>query len=314
MCRIVDLPIHKSLVRTNVRFNTQHGTKPKDHDMTGANSAQADFWASDAGYQWIAREATLDAMMAGVLMRVLHHADLQIGAHVLDIGCGTGASCLAAAALVGPTGHVTGVDISAQLLDRARIRATEAGMTNTTFHLADAQTHAFAPASADAIISRFGVMFFEAPTAAFANMASALKPGGRMIFAAWAPAAQIPLFSIPVAAAIARLGKPAPLDPNAPGPMAFQNPERVLQIMDAAGLKNTRCLSETVALTPLGTEAEVAAFTTRVGPASRIMAEFSASEADTAAIEAEVGARFAPYETAQGMRIPCCVHFYCVGT
>ncbi len=279
--------------------------------MTIANTAQADFWASAAGTQWILREATLDTMMAGILNRVLHHAGFQQGEHVLDIGCGTGASCLAAAALVGPKGHVTGVDIAAQLLDRARSRAAEAGASNITLHLADAQTHAFATASVDAIISRFGVMFFEDPIAAFANMALALKPKGRLVFAAWAPPAQVPWFSIPVNVAIARLGKPTPTDPNAPGPMAFQNPERVLKLMDQAGLKNPRCLSETVDLTPPGTLAEVTAFATRVGPASRIMAEFSATDADAAAIEAEIGARFAPYETARGMRVPAGIHFYC---
>ena len=147
--------------------------------MSVANSAQADFWASAAGYQWIAREASLDTMMSGVLARVLHHADLQSGEHVLDIGCGTGASCLAASRLAGNAGHVTGLDIAAQLLDRARSRATDAGARNITFQLADAQTHAFTPASVDAVISRFGVMFFDDPVAAFANMARAIKPGGK---------------------------------------------------------------------------------------------------------------------------------------
>ena len=279
--------------------------------MEQANSAQAEYWASAAGYQWIAREGLMDALLSGVLTRVLHHAGLQDGDHVLDIGCGTGASCLAASHRVGAAGQVTGLDIAAQLLDRARIRATEAGARNITFQLADAQTHAFAPASVDAIISRFGVMFFEDPTAAFASMARALKPGGRLVFAAWAPAAGVPWFSIPVAAAVARVGKPSPMDPNAPGPMAFQTPDRVTQMMAAAGLKNVRCLTETVDLTPTGAFEDIVAFATRVGPASRILAEFSVSDADTAAIEAEVSTQFAPYKTDQGVRIPSDVHFYC---
>lgn len=278
--------------------------------MTPANSAQAEFWASDAGYQWIVREAALDAMMAGVLARVLHHADLKPGEQVLDIGCGTGASCLAASKLVGTSGHVTGVDISAQLLDRARSRATDAGAHNMTFHLADAQTHAFAPASMDALISRFGVMFFEDPVAAFANMAAALKPGGRLAFAAWAPPAQVPWFSIPVSSVVARLGKPAPMDPNAPGPMAFQDPVRVTAMMARAGLHHVECHTEKVDLTPKGPFEEVVAFATRVGPASRIMAEFSATDDDIAAIEADVAKGFAAFNTEQGLRIPCGVQFY----
>lgn len=279
--------------------------------MSQANTAQAEFWASGSGYQWIVQETLMDALLSGVLTRVLHHADLKPGEHVLDIGCGTGASCLAAAGLVGPAGHVTGVDIAAQLLDRAGIRAKEAGLPNTSFVLADAQTHAFAPASVDVIISRFGVMFFEDPVAAFANMAKALKPGGRLVFAAWPPAAQVPWFSIPVGAVIARLGKPAPTDPNAPGPLAFQNADRVTAMMDAAGLANVRCLSETVDLTPKGPLADVVAFAARVGPAARMLAEFSATDADAAAIEAEVSKQLAVYETDNGLRIPAGIHLYC---
>lgn len=279
--------------------------------MTQANAAQAEFWASGSGTQWIAQETLMDALLSGVLTRVLHHSDLQEGEDVLDIGCGTGASCLASAVLVGPAGQVTGVDIAAQLLDRARTRVTEAGLTNITFQLADAQTHAFAPASVDIILSRFGVMFFEDPVAAFSNMAKALKPGGRLVFAAWAPPAQVPWFSIPVSAVIARLGKPAPSDPNAPGPMAFQNPDRVIKLLADAGLKNLRCQTETVDLTPSGPFNEVTSFATRVGPAARIIADFSGTDADTAAIEADVRSKFAAFNTDKGLRIPAGIHLYC---
>ncbi len=281
--------------------------------MADANAAQAEYWASQAGHQWIVREALLDALLLPVLTRMLHHATLQPGDAVIDIGCGTGASCFAAAAAVGPTGRVTGVDIAAQLVDRARIRAADAGIENTRFIVADAQTHAFAPASANVLISRFGVMFFDDPVAAFANMAQALGPGGRLVFAAWPPASQVPWFSIPVAAAVARLGKPAAADPDAPGPMAFQDPERVLAMMADAGLRNARCLSETVDLTPMGTMAEVVTFAARGGPASRVMAEFSATDADIAAIEAAVAKGLAPFATTRGVRIPARVHFYCAG-
>ena len=279
--------------------------------MSDANTAQAEFWASGAGAQWIVREALLDALLSPVLTRVLHHVALMPGEAVLDIGCGTGASCMAAASAVGATGHITGVDIAAQLLDRARSRAAEAGFANTSFVLADAQTHAFAPASVDAMISRFGVMFFEDPVAAFANMAKALKPGGRLVFAAWAPAAQVPWFSIPYAAAVAQLGKPTPADPNAPGPLAFQDVARVTDMMAEAGLQNPRAVCETVQLTPEGPFADIVAFAAQVGPAARIIAEFSATEADAAAIVAAVSRGFAKYQTDQGLRVPAGIHLYC---
>lgn len=281
--------------------------------MSNANSAQADYWASAAGTQWILRETLMDALLSQVLVRVLHHAALRPAEAVLDIGCGTGASCLAAAMAVGPHGHVTGLDIAAQLLDRARARAAVAHLTNTSFVLADAQTHAFAKGSVDVIISRFGVMFFEDPTAAFANMAKALKPGGRLVFAAWAPAAQVPWFSIPVTAAVARLGKPAPSDPNAPGPLAFQDATRVTAMMKTAGLLNPRCLFETVVLTPEGSFNDIASFAARVGPAARIITECSGTDADAAAIETDVKTALAAFKTDHGLRIPCGINFYMAG-
>jgi SAM-dependent methyltransferase len=281
--------------------------------MTDANAAQAEYWGSAAGHQWIAREALLDTMMAGVLDRVLAHAAPQPGMRVLDIGCGTGASTLAAAQRCGPSGHATGVDIAAQLLDRARARAAAAAVSNVSFVLADAQTHDFATGSADMIISRFGVMFFDDPVAAFANMARALKPGGRMVFAAWAPIARVPWFRIPVAAAIARLGKPAPSEPHAAGPMAFQDPDRVCAILEQAGLTQVRCITESITLTPPGTAEQVMTFATEVGPAARIIAEHAASAADIKAIEAEVIAGFAPFQTDQGLRLPVDVHLYGAG-
>ena len=131
-------------------------------------------------------------------------------------------STLAAAIKTGPAGHVTGLDIAEQLLSRARKRSDDAGLRNTSFILADAQTHPFDPESFDAIISRFGLMFFDDPGAAFANMARGLKPDGRLVFPAWAPATENPWFLIPRAAAIARVRKPALADPFAPARLHFR--------------------------------------------------------------------------------------------
>ena len=218
---------------------------------------------------------------------------------------------MAAPRQLGPPGGITCVDIAAQLLDRARIRAAVAGLANAGFVLADAQTHGFAPACVAALMSRFGVMFFEDPVAAFAIMANALKPGRRTVFAAWAPAAQVPWFSNPYAAAVAQLGKPTPADPNAPGPLAFQDVARVTDMMAEAGLQNPRAVCETVQLTPEGPFADVVAFAAQVGPAARIIAEFSATEADAAAIVAAVSRGFAKYQTDQGLRVPAGIQLYC---
>lgn len=281
--------------------------------MSDANSEQADYWSSGSGYQWIAQEAFLDAMMATILDRLLERTDIRPKETVLDIGCGTGASTLAAAIKTGPAGHVTGLDIAEQLLNRARRRSDDAGLRNTSFVLADAQTHPFVPDSFDAVISRFGLMFFDSPVAAFANMAKGLKPNGRLAFAAWGPAAENPWFHIPRDAAIARLGKPAPADPFAPGPLAFHDMERVTKLMEQAGLRGVHGETEIVPMNPRVTAGEAAGMLTRVGTAARIMKEFSATEADVVAIESVVAEAFSKFETGKGISVPATIHFFSAG-
>jgi SAM-dependent methyltransferase len=156
-------------------------------------------------------------------------------------------------------------------------------------------------------------MFFASPVAAFANLARGLKPNGRLVFAAWGPVAGNPWFSIPRDAAIARLGRPAPSDPLAPGPQAFQDMDRVTKLMEQAGLKNVRGETEMVPMTPLVTARKAAETATKVGPAARIMKEFSGTEADAAAIEAAVAAAFAKFETEKGISVPATLNFFSAG-
>jgi SAM-dependent methyltransferase len=281
--------------------------------MPQANTTEVEYWNSESAYQWIAQETFLDATMAEILVRLLERTDIRPNEILLDVGCGTGASTLAAAIKTGPAGHVTGLDIAEQLLNRARQRSDDAGLSNTSFIQADAQTHPFVPESFDAIISRFGVMFFDNPVAAFANMARGLKPEGRLVFAAWGPAAGNPWFYIPRDAAIARLGKPAPADPFAPGPFTLQDVERVTKLLEQAGLKAVRGETEVVQLTPLVNAKEVAKAATSMGPAARIMKEFSGTKADAAAIESAVAEAFSKFETKKGVSIPATINFFSAG-
>ena len=139
------------------------------------NLAQSDYWNSASGKKWIEHEGTLDTAMSGILDLLLRAADLRRGQTVLDVGCGTGASALAAARQVGEAGHVLAVDISQPLLDRAARRAGESACKNVTFKVCDAQSYAFERAHFDRMISRLGVMFFDSPVDAFANIAKALS-------------------------------------------------------------------------------------------------------------------------------------------
>ena len=146
------------------------------------NADQREQWARE-GAQWVAEADRYDAMLESFGAAVLASASLSPGERVADVGCGNGAVTIDAARRVGPNGRALGIDISTPMLDLARRRAMEAGVGNVEFIEADAQVHPFGGGSLDAIVSRFGVMFFDDPEAAFANFASALRPRGRITFA-----------------------------------------------------------------------------------------------------------------------------------
>ena len=269
-----------------------------------ANQDQSDYWSSASGQKWITHEDRLDHLLSGVLDTVIERAAPAQDEHVLDIGCGTGASALRLSALAGPRGHVTAADIAAPLLDRARDRATAAGLTNTTFLLADAQTHAFPPNAADLVFSRFGVMFFNDPITAMTNLRRAVRPGGRLAFICWNSLPENPWFHIPWKAAVARLGRPSDMDPHAPGPMAFRDIDRVTGILRSAGWHTAQGEKIEVPLTPVGMPDDAAALMIRVGPAARIMNEFSATDEDARAIETVCKEALQAYQSQDGLRIP----------
>ena len=190
--------------------------------------------------------------------RLLDRIKPTVGDRVLDIGCGTGALTMDCAVHVGDVGSVTGLDISDVLLARASKRRQHERVAQAEFLLADAQTHPFEPEAFDKVISRFGTMFFSDPVAAFTNMKTALRPGGRLTIVAWAPMADNPWFRIPHDAAVARLGKPSPVADNAPGPLAFQDTDYVLQILRDAGWADVTADVETVQFRHPGSIADVA--------------------------------------------------------
>ena len=108
---------------------------------------------------------------------MLEAAELEPGQRVLDVGCGAGSTTIEAARRVAPTGHAVGIDNSGPALELARVRADASGLDGVGFIEADAQVHPFEPEAFDAVISRFGTMFFDDPGAAFANLRHALRPG-----------------------------------------------------------------------------------------------------------------------------------------
>ncbi len=278
--------------------------------MSGiANTDQAEHWSGKAGEVWVREQAMFDGLMAPVLDLLLDRAGLQASDRVVDIGCGTGAGMIAAAQIVGDGGHVTGLDVSGPMLELAKERLQAAGVANATCLLADAQVHPFGDMAADHLVSRFGVMFFADPVAAFANMRGALKPGGRMTFVCWAGMDGNPWFRIPAEAAKAVVGAPPPQNPRAPGPMAFSEADYVRDILGQAGFEGIGLTTEEITLTPIGDLEQNATFASREGPAGRIVKDMGGGREGYAAVAQRLREALKAFETPDGaLRIPGRVH------
>src|ERR1043165_4157692 len=147
---------------------------PASHEQ---NADQVAYWNGPAGRRWADRQAGQGIVLGPGADLVIGRAKLKSGERVIDVGCGSGATTIAFAHKVAPSGHVLGVDISGPMLERARQSAPKD--LSIDFVLADATVYPFEPASFDVLASRFGVMFFADPVLSFANMRKALRPTGR---------------------------------------------------------------------------------------------------------------------------------------
>jgi len=265
--------------------------------MSG-NQDQIDYWNGPAGQRWAEAQESLDRTLASIGKAFLAFAAVKPGERVLDIGCGCGTTTLAFADAAGPNGRVTGLDISAPMLGLARTRAAGRPIE---FVQADASVHPFR-AEYDVATSRFGVMFFADPVAAFANIRKALKPGGRLAFLCWRATPDNVWAVVPFAAARDLLPAQPPPDPNAPGPFAFADPVRLRSILESAGFKAVRIekLDSVMNMAPNAREA--AQFALGIGPLARAAAELD--EVTKTKIVARVSEALKKYETPSGVALP----------
>ncbi len=267
------------------------------------NRAMIEGWNNAIGKTWTRFQKQLDIQLAPIGARVIEAARVAPGDHVLDVGCGSGALTVALADQAGRTGRAIGADISALLLAVARDRPTDPDAAPLDWICADVQTHAFEPDAIDVVASRFGVMFFDDPVAAFANLYRATKPGGRLAFACWRSVEDNPWLTLPVEAAAHLVPPPAPAPPGAPGPFAFADAARVRDILGRAGWSKVGLDPCDAAIGGLP-QGEMAALMTRIGPLGAAIREAGAAKPLLAAAEAAVRTALEPFVTAAGVFTP----------
>jgi SAM-dependent methyltransferase len=266
------------------------------------HAEQIAFWNGPGGERWVADQARMEAMLAPVGEALIAHAAVRPGEIVLDVGCGYGATAMVLARAVGPTGRVIGLDVSAPMLRLARARAV--GIANIGWIEADAATYAFEPGSVDLVFSRFGVMFFGDPVAAFANLRRALRPNGRLAFACWRTTEENPWIQVPAQAVFAHVPPPPRPGPEDPGMLSFGDPARVGRILTQAGFGTPRFTKLDLTIDLGGgrglDDATEQALSMR--PASQILLD--QPDSVRAAVAASVRAALVPYAAGSTVGLP----------
>ena len=241
------------------------------------NKSQIEFWNGDTGRNWVAYDTLMEAMLQPIGEAVLHVFRFISHSRALDIGCGCGHPTLSLATRIGPGGSVTGVDVSAPMLSVAQeLTATKTPeRAAINFLEVDAQVHPFDPASVEHVFSRFGVMFFEDPVAAFRNIHRALTASGTLAFCCWQSRTVNPFMTVPAQAALALLPPPPEMPPQAPGPFAFAEPDYVHSILSQSGFSD-------ISITPLNQDlvfgaglplSEIVEHLVKIGPIAQMVRE-----------------------------------------
>ena len=262
-----------------------------------ASSEQEQLWNGSSGQAWVESQELLDHVLAPFETLLVEAAAVRSPGRLLDVGCGTGSTTLAIARRLGASARCTGIDIYQPMLALATARAAREG-SPAEFIRADAQTHPFEPASVDMIVSRFGVMFFDDPVAAFANLRRASTGNAALRLIAWRSAAENPFMTAAERAAAPLLPELPARNPDGPGQFAFGSAARVQAILEDSGWTGAE-------LRPIDVEcafpaAQLDAYLTRLGPVGRVVQE--ADEQTRARIMQTIRPAFDPYVRGDDVR------------
>lgn len=251
---------------------------------------QSALWNGPAGESWVALQPVLDRMLAPFAALLVETAGQVSATRVLDVGCGAGSTTLAVARQLGASARCEGIDVSAPLIAAAEAQAAGQGLP-VRFVCDDAQAHAFEPASFDLILSRFGVMFFDDPVRAFANLRRAARTGASLHFVAWRSPVDNPFMTTAERAAATLLPALPASDPNAPGQFAFADRTRVQRILEDSGWSQVDI--RPIDLPCRFAERDLKPYLTRLGPLGRQLTGLDAATRER--VVGQVRAAFDPF-------------------
>jgi SAM-dependent methyltransferase len=270
--------------------------------MPEANAEQREYWNSGDSREWVDEPERYDEMLEPFGVRALEVADVRSGERVLDVGCGNGALTIEAAVGAGDGGSATGIDLSESMLANARARAAERGLENATFVAADAQVAAL-DGPFDAVISRFGIMFFDDPDAAFANIVGSLGPGGRAALVCWRPVPENQWVTVQAAAVAEHVPLPPDLASDGPGPFRYGDPTALISALRGAGLRDAVAerFDTTLLLGGRGSLDDLMRYIGRNGMTRRLLGD--AEPAQRARALDAVREALTPFATPEGVRL-----------
>jgi ubiquinone/menaquinone biosynthesis C-methylase UbiE len=272
----------------------------KAFDPVGFRAAQHKNWDS-AAVGWMQWSAFNDRADAHISERLVELAGVQPGSRVLDVAAGYGEPALTAARRAGAEGRVVATDISAEMLAFGRERAAAAGLGNVEFLQSDACGLDFPPASFDAAVSRWGIIFEPDAEAAAARIRGFLKPGARMAISSWGEPDQVPFLSLPMRTTMARLNVPPP-PAGTPGPLSRPTPAAIGGLLEGGGFANVAVEQDEV-IYEFDSPERFTAYVRAISAPIRAMIEQHAGEAQQAAWDAITQAAADVWGAAKPLRV-----------
>ena len=250
------------------------------------NDEQHEFWNKGIGQKWVKKDNSMNERFAILTEEFFARANIIKNDKVLDIGCGGGITSFEASKLVGKDGYVLGADISNILLDLAR--RNYSNIANLEFKYCDVQNYNFEKNVFSKVISRFGVMFFENPIAAFKNIYNSIQDGGSLHFVCWTNVMENEFFTAAANVIIKHLNREFPEITQAPGPFAFSEKKYVKQILNASGFKNIKVNKIYTSLSTNDDAEKDGDLLFNIGFAGRLLSEENLSEEELSNIKGKI--------------------------